>query len=123
MQFRELKNYKYQLTEDFSKQTNILPSTEIKTEFIDFDLRGVITIRKGYAWDGCSVPFVGGNRDACLVHDAFFQLMREGHLSTIYFDLVNLEFRKDLIASGMSKFRSWYYYKAVSTLGKKYACK
>ena len=74
-----------------------------------------MTIYKGYAWDGPSGPTID-TKDfmrPSLVHDAFYQLMREGKLGQ--------ECRKDAdellkimcIKDGMPAPRAWYVYRAV----------
>jgi hypothetical protein len=74
--------YKYQLRYDYAVDTGIRPEKIIKTEYLLLTSEGGLTIRRGYAWDGPSGPtldsanFMRGS----LVHDAFYQLMREGHL-------------------------------------------
>lgn len=75
--------YKYQLTRDYQVQTSITPQAIIKTPYIHLDYKGLLWISEGYAWDGASSIAID---TACfmrpsLVHDAFYQLMREGHLN------------------------------------------
>ena len=59
MVYRELKTYKYQLSEKFSIQTNAMPASTIfyeenGKEFIRLEKNGYLTIFEGYAWDGLS---------------------------------------------------------------------
>lgn len=74
--------YKYQLQETYSVTLELRPPAPVHTAFIDFDLDGTLTLRRGYAWDGPSGPtidtptFMRGS----LIHDALYQLMRERHL-------------------------------------------
>ena len=88
------KAYKFELAED---ETQLTPITEYAvTRFVELDPdMGEIWIGKGYAWDGSSIPFkrfmqkiTFGKYDsdkyckeASLVHDAFYQLMRLNKLS------------------------------------------
>lgn len=56
---------------------------DIDTDFIDLD-KGVLTLKKGYRWDGTSNPFVWEEeptdlRSSC-IHDALYDLMRMDHL-------------------------------------------
>lgn len=73
------RGYKYQIVEEYSVETNIFPESNIVTDYILLNKNGFLTIKKGYAWDGPSGPtfdtktFMRGS----LVHDAFYQLMRE----------------------------------------------
>ena len=76
------KGYKYQLAEDEVFQTNIYPSHDIKTQFIDLYMDGKLVIKSGYAWDGASGPTVDtpSSMRGSLVHDALYQLMRQGKI-------------------------------------------
>ena len=80
--------YKYQLCETYMGMVGFMPGRDIRTEWIDLDLSGKIIIKKGYAWDGPSGPtldtlaFMRGS----LVHDALYQLIREGYLKAEFRD-------------------------------------
>lgn len=108
--------YKYQLVGMYFHRTNIFPHTDIKTEYIQLDKDGTLVIFKGYAWDGPSGPtidtlnFMRGS----LVHDALYQLMREGHLNHI----IHREKADRLLFNicredGMNIVRAWIVYLAV----------
>lgn len=74
--------YKYQILEEYSVEIPIKPDSDIVTDYVTLSTAGIIIIKKGYAWDGPSGPtkdtpdFMRGS----LVHDALYQLMRNGHL-------------------------------------------
>ena len=74
--------YRYQLQEGYSLVISIRPAAAVANDYIALDPQGVLRIAKGYAWDGPSGPtldtrnFMRGS----LVHDALYQLMREGLL-------------------------------------------
>ncbi|TCT21199.1 DUF1353 domain-containing protein [Thiobaca trueperi] len=75
--------YRYQLQQDLICPALAPPDgATIRTRFIDLTAEGWLTIRAGYAWDGPSGPtlhspsFMRGS----LIHDALYQLIREGHL-------------------------------------------
>lgn len=74
--------YKYQLAEDYTLKTSIRPERFILTQFIRLDTDGTLHILAGYAWDGPSGPTIDSKNfmRGSLVHDALYQLMREGHL-------------------------------------------
>ncbi len=74
--------YRYQLKRTFSLQTPIHPPEPVETDFIALEAGGILHLRNGYAWDGPSGPTVdtGSFMRGSLVHDAFYQLIREGHL-------------------------------------------
>ena len=57
----------------------------IRSEFIEL-VNGVLTLKKGYRWDGTSSPFVGEESVVDIrssgVHDTIYDLMRLGYLSS-----------------------------------------
>lgn len=73
--------YKYQLSRCYGMQT---PVTGYRTScpFILLDSKGYLIIEDGYAWDGASGPTWDSKSSmrGSLVHDAFYQLEREGLL-------------------------------------------
>jgi len=74
---------------------------------------GVLTIRKGYAWNGSSVPLKQWTswlwdsdkycKKASLIHDALCQLMREGILSKIHKEYADTLYREMCIEGGMGE--------------------
>lgn len=76
------EGYDYQLEADYSINIPIFPLTDIITPFIHLNTSGTLLIRYGYAWDGASGPAIDTKSimRASLVHDALYQLMRQGHL-------------------------------------------
>ena len=111
--------YKYQLAEDYIVQTSIMPAKSISTRFVDLDTTGLLTMKSGYAWDGCSGPTLdtkdtmrGGG-----VHDALYGLIRADKLSQSIRKDVDMEFHRIIREDGMWKFRAWYYYQAVRKFG------
>ena len=112
--------YKYQLTEEYSVQTDVIPKIEIQTNFIDLDLSGHLVIRCGYAWDGPSGPtidtpdFMRGS----LVHDALYQLMRAGKISKARWrDAADRLLRTMCRDDGMGFIRAWVVYQGVRRFG------
>ncbi len=76
--------YKYQLAKAYVQQINIRPPADIDPDFIKLTKGGKLTVKKGYAWDGPSGPVADTKEHmrASLVHDALYQLMRNGYLNT-----------------------------------------
>jgi len=112
--------YKYQLKRDYSQQIDIKPSRHVDMDFIILTMIGFLIIKKGYAWDGPSGPtidtlnFMRGS----LVHDALYQLMREGKLDKDRFrDAADRLLQKICIEDGMSQFRALLVYQAVHNFG------
>lgn len=83
------EGYKYVLAEDFKFGTDLI-GYEVITDYIDLQPNGVLTIRKGYAWDGASGPTIDtpSTYRGSLVHDALYQLMR--------MELLSLKFRGEV---------------------------
>jgi len=117
--FRSVKQYKYQLTEDYSISVPIKPLKMIKTPFVRLTKAGKLTIKQGYSWDGASGPTwdLHAHR-ASLVHDALYQLMRMGLLDHVmYRPVADLLLRDIAREDGMSRFRSAYWHYFVSKYG------
>jgi len=105
--------YKYQLYEHYEQSTAIIPDTDIGSDishYIQLDTSGYLVITKGYAWDGPSGPTIDTKNfmRGSLVHDALYQLMRQGHLDRDEYretadDLLRTMCRED----GMSAIRAW----------------
>lgn len=108
--------YKYQLKETYTVAIDIKPPALIETEYIRLDVDGNLTIRGGYAWDGPSGPtidtltFMRGS----LVHDALYQLMREGHLDHEHYrEAADRILQKICKEDGMWSLRAWWVYQGV----------
>ncbi len=108
MKYSKTKGYKYKLEEDQKTLVNI--PEESWNDYISLD-QGILIIKKGYAWDGSSIPlkkYIGWLwnfdkycRIASLVHDALCQLMRERLLSKDYKEYTDKLYRKMCIGGGM----------------------
>lgn len=125
--YRKLKKYKYQLMEDVSItiKKNIAKHP-VQNRFIELDMAGHLVIKTGYAWDGPSGPtcdtktFMRG----ALVHDALYQLMREGHIDDTEHRQYADELLRDICKlDGMCSFRAAYVYFFVRKFSGKYARK
>jgi hypothetical protein len=117
VKYRE--GYKYQVYEDEEFITGI-HGKEIHTDFIDLFANGVLICRKGYAWDGASGPTwdTPSSMRGSLIHDAGYQLMREGCLPLDYKVVFDGLFYLTLIHDGMTHIRAWLWYKGVILFGK-----
>lgn len=119
--YRKIRSYKYQLLEPYRHATELEPEAPLATrdEFVGLGPNGLLSLRRGYAWDGPSGPTLDTKNfmRASLVHDALYQLMREGLLDSsqrLYADrLLRTLCRQD----GMSRFRAWYVYRGVRAFG------
>jgi len=77
--------YHYQLVEDYTVESAIT-GVDVTIRFLRLMPSGLLTIEAGYAWDGASGPAVDTRTimRGSLVHDALYQLLREGHLPPSY---------------------------------------
>lgn len=93
----------------------------IDHEFFQIN-RNHLTVKKGYQWDGASGIALDTDNFMVpsLVHDILFQSIRDGLLSSERFNHANIELKLLCKERGMSSFRAWYVFKAVSLFGKKY---
>ena len=110
------EGYKYQLTEAYSTDITIKPNNDIDFDYIILSSEGIISIKKGYAWDGPSGPtidtlnFMRGS----LVHDALYQLMREQILDKdTYREQADKLLQEMCKEDGMSSIRAWWVYKGL----------
>jgi hypothetical protein len=117
--YRKLTSYKYQVMKRYTIQIDLNPLKRIRPKvarFLSLSHDGVLTIKKYYAWDGPSGPTID-TRDfmrGSLIHDALYQLMREGVLDyRVHRQRADEIFRELLLEDGMCSFRAWYAYQAV----------
>mgnify|MGYP001588064902 CR=1 FL=1 len=106
--------YKYQVYEDYTISVDIRVVAPIDTPFIRLD-DGMLLIRKGYAWDGPSGPAIDTQNFmvGSLVHDALYQLMREGHLSQVWRKTADEELVRLCAEDGMWALRRKWVYDGV----------
>lgn len=107
--------YKYQLAEDYGIQTPIKPGLPIAAEYITLTTDGILMIRDGYAWDGASGPTFdsASSMRASLVHDALYQLIREGFLPIVAREDADNLLYKLCVEDGMGRIRAWIWKVAV----------
>ena len=108
--------YKYQLKQTYALTIALRPDLNISTDYIALSTEGALTIAKGYAWDGPSGPtldtasFMRGS----LVHDALYQLMRDGHLDRAMHRAAADRLLQTLCKEdGMWSLRAWWVYHGV----------
>lgn len=113
--------YRYQLAEDFSIEIPILPPEDISTRFIRLTRKGLLTLRADYATDGPSGPTADTRHTirAAFVHDALYQLLRDGLLDAARFrGVADLIFRNILLEDGMNPLRAQLWYRGVAQFGE-----
>ena len=120
---RYREGYNYVLHEDHVENTSIKPGGFILTTFIRLDTDGVLWLRAGYAWDGASGPAIDTRNfmRASLVHDALYQLMREGHLEQRWREAADRELVRICKEAGMWALRRAWVYAAIRVAGAQYA--
>lgn len=115
------KGYKYTLAGNHVYHVDIRPPESIYAGYVHLNVAGVLWLKGGYAWDGCSGPTWDDktNMRAGLIHDALYQLIRLELLPQTCKEAADRELQKAMIEDGAFKFRAWYYYHAVSKCGGK----
>ncbi len=106
--YKDASNYKYQLVEDWLTHTGILGAAARIPGFITLAHDGVLTVHRGYAWDGASGPTIDTKSSirASLAHDAIYQLERAGHLGQEWRDKADEILRDLCIEDGMWEWRA-----------------
>jgi len=88
--YRSIKRWKYQTLTEMVYETGWhLPrrqSVATGMGWVHLTSDGRLTIQRGYCWDGASGPTLdtASTMRASLVHDALYQLLREGQLPRWY---------------------------------------
>lgn len=111
--------YKYQTEADYADRIPIYPEEHVDHEFFCLSVSGDLIIRKGFAWDGPSGPTIDTKNfmRGSLVHDALYQMMREGFLDRKWKYRADRLLQEMCIEDGMSKIRAWWVYQGVATFG------
>ena len=118
--YKKRLRYKYNLHEDYEHKVDIEVEEPCDLGFIKITKDGMLTIKKGYAWDGPSGPtfdtknFMIGS----LVHDALYQLIREKKISLDQRKQADEILKEICIDSGMSKIRAGWVFLGVYWFGK-----
>jgi len=114
--------YKYQIVEDYPVLIPIKPpkGEDIVTDYIELDKKGLLTIKKGYAWDGPSGPTIDTHTfmRGSLVHDALYQLMRnEKLLKKEHRKAADKLIQEMCRDDGMNSIRAWVVYSVLRLAG------
>jgi hypothetical protein len=109
----------YKLYENYVVQTNLRPVQAIETRYILLSVDGLLTIKKGYVWDGPSGPTFNtpSSMRGSLGHDAKYQLIRMLLLNYQLKAIVDHELYNDCIEDKMWKWRAKLWLKSVKTFG------
>ena len=111
--------YKYQIVNDYKVDVGILPIVDVFTDYISLSKKGVLTVLKGYSFDGPSGITVDTKTfmRGALIHDSTYQLIRMGHLPPMSRLKADANLRMHCLEDGMWKVRAWYVYWAVRWFG------
>lgn len=107
--------FKYQLAASEFFETALRPPVPAVSDYAILLPDGLLSIKKGYAWDGPSGPTVDTKNSmrGSLAHDALYQLMREGKLPLSMREAADDEFGRILKEDGMSWLRRWFWVREV----------
>lgn len=116
--FKNIKPYKYKLTRELDRQTDITGFI-VDTPFIKLNPQGLITISALYAWDGPSGPAIDTDNfmRGSLLHDAIYQLIRTNQLPKPYRLNADRLLRDVCLEDGMFKWRAAWVYLFVRIVG------
>lgn len=111
-------DYKYELEESFEVLTRI-DGYEAIAEFINLDMDGFLTLRKGYKWDGASGPAIDTESfmRSSAIHDALYRLMELRKLPPTLRKAADKELKHWCKVDGMSFMRRQWVYRAVRWFG------
>jgi len=114
--YKKRRKYKYLLEEDYPFPTTGLPVPEdIELAFVTLTTDGLLTVGKGYAWDGPSGPAMNTQKlmRPSLIHDALYQLMREEKLPQTCRLRADEILREECLKNNMPAPLAWCVFQAV----------
>lgn len=116
------KGYKYVLEKDLVFNVPLLKGFEHKSYFITL-IDGVLTLKKGYAWNGASGPTrdTPSTMRGSAGHDALYQLISEGSIGIQQRGIIDDYFKQWILEDGMSRIRAWYFHYGVVKAGRRHA--
>lgn len=115
MGIKYIDGYKHQLYETYYITLPVNPTTVYDGEYLSLDINGLLTIKKGYCWDGASGPTwdTANCKKPSLVHDALYQLMRMEVLPRSYREHADKLFYNMLRDNKMWFVRARLWYRSV----------
>ena len=119
------EGYKYRLDKDFVIHVDVYPGRDITSGLITLTKEGWLTVKKHYSWDGASgLTFdTKSSMRGALVHDALYELIREGLLGLEWRRPADRELWRICCEDGMLKCRADIWYNAVRIGGLDAAAK
>lgn len=132
MKYKHLKGYKYMLMHRVTIHTDCDISCSIcaKLPGKEFNIQVVTVVDNwmyiypGYCWDGLSGPTIDSKNSmrGSLVHDVYYQLIREGKLDIKWRKYADQELLRICREDGMNSIRAGIHYNALRMFGAG-ACK
>jgi len=116
--YEKLCKYKYRLLSDLVLQSSI-KDIFVRTEYIELKYDGVLTIRKGYAWDGASGIAIDTENalPASAGHDALYQLITIKAITAKLREDADNDLRRWCVEDGMNPARADYWHAGVRAFG------
>jgi hypothetical protein len=116
--YRELHRYKYQVLKDVKYDTKWALSEHITSDagLVHLSPGGMLWVRRNYCWDGPSGPTLDTSSAmrASLIHDALYQLMREGKLGGSWREPADAILRRVAVEDGMWRWRAKFWERMVN---------
>jgi hypothetical protein len=111
--------YRYKTESTTTFETGIKPLLPGGNRFVHIDQSGCVEIGPDYAWDGASGPAINTKnfRRGSLIHDALYQLIREGYLGLEHRPAADAVLYRTVIEDGMWHTRALWVYAAVRVGG------
>ena len=110
------EGYKYALEEDYTVKVAVYPPEDVHAQHIDLLKTGLLTIRRGFPWDGstCALDAVKSMRGS-LIHDALYRLINEpvALLSKGWKNAADYEYYKAMVEDGFPRWWANIRFKAV----------
>lgn len=115
------KVYKFSLSNGVIYQTDIFPDEIISGRYWSLLPNGELHLAAGYSWDGISGPMPTFKCliSSSLLHDALYQIIREGHILRSNRIKADKMFRDISIEKGCPKILAWLMYFLVRNFGFK----
>jgi hypothetical protein len=121
--YKKRRTYKYFLVNSYCFPTHWRLTHAINNAFLQLDVDGTLHIAAKYAWDGASgpMPDLPSIMRASLVHDALYQLMREGHLDQSHRAAADEILFQLCRSDGMNILLAYWVYFCVRSFGERSA--
>lgn len=121
--YQKTHTFKYKIVRPSQHETGIKVACKGRGGYAELTRGGLLLIRAGYRLDGPSGPTIDSKNfmAGSLVHDALYQFMREGDLSTSYRKQADQLLRTMCRDDGMWWIRAQWVYVGVRMGGAKSA--